>query len=98
MTTKVVLKMDKLYDAIEYGMEAGLQNLVPKIKEITPRDPNRMPKDPSQPVTGRLKDSIDYKQLEKFKFILGTLYKAPTYAYYQEFGTTKTPPRSYIRK
>ena len=84
--------------AIEFGMEAGIQNIIPDIKAITPRDPARPPKDPSRPVTGRLKDSITYNKLARFSFEIGTLNQAPTYAFYLEFGTPKMPPRSYLRK
>lgn len=79
-------------------MEAGIQNIIPDIKAITPRDPDRMPKDPSRPVTGRLKDSITYNKIDRFRYEIGTLNQAPSYAFYLEFGTPKMAPRSYLRK
>jgi HK97 gp10 family phage protein len=87
-----------LLSAIEFGIEASIQTIIPDIVRITPRDPDRLPKDPSRPVTGRLKDSIAYKKNSRFDFSVGTLNKAPSYAYWQEFGTPKMPPRSYLRK
>ncbi len=70
-----------------------------KIHEITPRDPQRPPKDPSRPVTGNLQRSIQHKKVND------TTYKiwvqrgpASSYAEKQEFGDATTPPRSYLRK
>ena len=96
--SKFNLDETPLLKAIEFGIESAIQSIIPDIVRITPRDPLRLPKDPSRPVTGRLKDSIAYRKNSRFDFSVGTLNKAPSYAYWQEFGTPTMRPRSFLRK
>lgn len=84
--------------AMEMALVDSVQLLQEKILEITPRDPNRMPKDPSRHVTGNLKRSIDYQQVGKFEFIIGTKMGEAEYGKYLEFWTPNMKPRSFLRK
>jgi len=64
-------------------------------KVHVPRDPERMPKDPSQPVTGLLRNSIQATMEPgnglKWYVLVGAAYGA-----YQEFGTRRIPARPYL--
>lgn len=91
---------DALFDTVEMAKE--------KIKEITPRDAKRPPKDISQHVTWALRNSIDSEKKWKFEYIIWTQQGMiswesgsgvpDNYAWVQEFWSEYTPARSFLRK
>lgn len=70
-----------------------------EIIKVTPRDPNRPPKDPSKKVTGTLKRSIitDTEDLAITAWV-SDVGDQVAYAHAQEYGTSRTPARSYIHQ
>jgi hypothetical protein len=70
---------EKIKDALEFGMDDVVLMLEGEVKDITPRDPTRLPKNPNAPVTGNLKRSIKSDKISKYKHIIGTLQNAANY-------------------
>lgn len=62
-------------------------------KVNVPRDPRRPPLDPSQPVTGNLRNNIEAERLEFGHWIVGV---GADYGLYQELGTSRMPARPYL--
>lgn len=58
-----------------------------------PRDPQRPPQDPTQPVTGNLRNSI---QAIKKQALLWWVQVGADYGIYQELGTSRIPARPYL--
>jgi hypothetical protein len=91
------LDEEKIKDALEFGMDDVVLMLEGKVKDITPRDPERLPMNPDAPVTGNLKRSITTNKESKYKHIIGTLQNAANYGYWLEFGSRYMAPRSFLR-
>jgi len=94
------MKMDtaKVDRAMAMALLDSIQLLQEKIIEITPRDPKRLPKNIKVKVTWDLKKSIDYQEISKFEFIIGTKQGEAEYWEFLEFGTAHMQPRSFLRK
>lgn len=56
--TKISLDEPMLIDMITKSLEDATHYATTEVRFITPRDPQRMPKDPKRKVTGNLKRSI----------------------------------------
>lgn len=81
------------------AMLAGVQIAHTRIVQMTPRDPLRLPQNPSARVTWNLRRSVQYEEKGKLDFIIWVV-RGPTeeYAWAQEFGTNHIPARSYLRR
>jgi len=87
-----------LDNAVEKALYDSVLLLQEKIIEITPRDPKRLPLDPSIRVTGNLKRSIDNEKVSSYSYRIGTRQGEAEYGKYLEFGTPHMRPRSFLRK
>ena len=95
------IDQDKIAKAIDFALTAWVKFLQDKILLITPRDLARPPKNSSRKVTGNLKKSIWSQKISDLEHVVGVrkwFYDTEIYWAYQEFGTVKMPPRSYLRK
>lgn len=107
------LEIDNITKAVNLALEEGARVLQGEIVQITPRDPNRLPIDPSKRVTGLLKRSVQYEKVSDTFYKVGvvgagvkdgqvvSVGKGATpaeYGVYLEFGTIRMKPRSFIRK
>lgn len=95
---KFDLKINWLNNIIKASMLDSVLFLQGKILEITPRDPKRPPKDPSQPITGNLKRSVVYQEDWDFDFKIWTAQWMAEYWADLEFWTVYMKPRSFLRK
>jgi HK97 gp10 family phage protein len=85
--------------AIKWALIETCNVWVEKIVEITPRDPNRMPNDPTQKVTWNLKRSIWYEKVTGFHFKIWTMMDdVESYTWAMEFWTENIPARPFLRK
>lgn len=76
-----------------------LKDIERDAKRIAPRDPARPPQDPSQPVTGNLRNAIrasDLRGVTTSGSIEGEVVAGANYSPYQEYGTSTTPPRPFM--
>lgn len=100
--------VDQLRSAVKDALAQAAEQLTDDIKEIAPRDTKtpRLPYDTSRPITRNLKRSIAYEVNDNLEAKIGVNLqhnlkegKTPIleYARYQEFGTPKMRPRSYLR-
>lgn len=100
--------VDELKSSVKDALALAAEQFADDIREIAPRDTKtpRLPYDPSRPVTGNLKRSITYEVNDNLEAKIGVNLqhnlkegKTPIleYARYQEFGTPKMRPRSYLR-
>ena len=97
--SRVEFDMQKFEKAINWALIETCNVWVDKIQEITPRDPNRMPKDPSQKVTWDLKESIWYEKVNDFHYKVWTVMSdVESYAWAMEFWTEHIPARPFLRK
>jgi len=94
-------------DLLDNAIEELSIKAVSKIQDITPRDKNRMPKNPNAKVTWSLKRSIWYNKESKFNYKVGSKMWAKnslsweetnTYWMHLEFWTKNMKPRSFLRK
>lgn len=111
---KFTLNEDWLRGAVSMSLEEWARFAVDKIVDVTPRDPKRLPINPKAKVTGALRRSIDFEKVSDTTYKVGvvgagvkgnwipiSVWKGATpaeYGYYQEFGTIRMKPRSFIRK
>jgi len=97
--SRVEFNQNKLDFAIKWALKETCNVAVDKIVEITPRDPQRMPKDPTQEVTWNLKRSIWYEKVNDFKYkVWTTMSDVESYAGVMEFWTENIPARPFLRK
>lgn len=92
------LDIEKIENALSMALLDSVQLLQNKIIDITPRDPERLPKNVNVPVTGNLKRSIAIEQVWKFEYKIWTLQGQAEYAKFLEFWTARMQPRSFLRK
>lgn len=97
----------KYFNNLDNAIEDTAQFIVWKIQDITPRDPERPPKDPSQPVTWSLKRSIWYERVGLFTYKIWTKQgeknsetweDVATYWFDLEYWTKYIPARPFISK
>lgn len=88
----------KLDNAIGLALLDTVQLVQQRIKDVTPRDPQRLPQDPSRKVTGNLKRSIVFEQTWKFSYVVGSAQNTASYWKYLEFGTPYMEARPFITK
>lgn len=107
------LDLPNVTTAIDNALWEWARVLQSEIIKITPRDPARLPKDPSRKVTGNLKRSIQYEKVSWTHYkvwvvwawvrwdrvISSWKWATPSeYWIYLEFWTIRMKPRSFIRK
>lgn len=88
---------ERVMDAVEFALDDTVLMLKEKVRDITPRDPRRPPKDLSRKVTGNLKRSISSEKKWKYKHIIGTMQSVANYGFHLEFWTRFMRPRSFLR-
>jgi HK97 gp10 family phage protein len=108
-----ILEIDPIHKAVELALEEWARAFVDEIVKITPRDPQRLPKNPNAKVTWNLKRSIQYEKISDSHFRVGVVgawikngqivkswkWAVPAeYGLYLEFWTIRMKPRSFIRK
>lgn len=94
----MTLNTGKINNALWGALLDSVMMLTNDVIAITPRDPKRLPLDPSVRVTGDLKRSIDYQQVGELEYKIGTKQWEAEYWKFLEFGTPKMAPRSFLRK
>lgn len=107
------LEVEPIKRAVDLALQEWARALQDEIIKITPRDPKRLPKDPSRKVTWNLKRSVQYQKLSWTYYkvwVVGagikwwqiiSVWKWATpaqYWVYLEFWTIRMKPRSFIRK
>lgn len=98
---QTIIDMDKIEKVLEFGLLSWVQVLESKIKDITPRDQNRLPNNPNIKVTWNLRRSISYEKIDKLTYkiwVRSWYFNTEKYWLYQEYWTSKLPQRSFIRK
>lgn len=98
---QTIIDMDKIEEVLEFWLLSWIQVLESKIKDITPRDQNRLPNNPNIKVTGNLRRSISYEKIDNLYYkiwVRSWYFDTEKYWFYQEYWTSKMPPRSFIRK
>ena len=97
----------QLFEWLDISLEQTTQFIVKKIHDITPRDLNRPPKDPSAHVTWSLKSSIWYQRVKQLNYKAWskqwskntkTWDEVSTYWEKLEFWTKHITKKSFIRK
>jgi len=110
MKSKFILNkigVQKVENAIWEALFSAVLNIVSDIKEITPRDLKRPPKNPNVSVTWSLERSIGWQKINKFQYKVWSKQGAKndktweatnTYWEHLEYWTKYMKPRSFIRK
>jgi hypothetical protein len=88
---------EQIKDAIEFALDDTVLMWRDFVRDITPRDPMRPPKNPNAKVTGNLKRSISSEKLWRFEHVIGTIQGEGEYGWFQEFWTRYMAPRSFVR-
>lgn len=91
----------KIQQAAEIAVYEWALTLQDEVVKITPRDPQRPPKNMKANVTGNLKKSIGIQKVTPLSYLVGVrewFYNTEEYGFYQEYGTIRIPPRSFLRK
>lgn len=98
--SKIEIDEAKIFNAIDMAFLSSVEALEEKIIDITPRDPKRPPKDPTQKVTGNLQQSIWNEKIWDWVYLVGveSWVDAERYAGTQEFWYENIPARSYLWK
>lgn len=95
---KVKFNQAKVNFATSWALVDTVQFLTKKVRDITPRDAKRPPKNLKAKVTWNLKNSIDYQKTSDFSYKIGTIQNDAEYWRFLEFGTVYMKPRSFVRK
>jgi HK97 gp10 family phage protein len=95
---KVKFNQAKVDFAMWWALLDSVQFLTKKVRDITPRDPKRPPKNLQAKVTWNLKNSIDFEKTSEFSYKIGTIQNEAEYGKFLEFGTAFMQPRSFVRK
>ena len=95
---KFTIQDEKYKDALWVSILHTVDFLTKKIIEITPRDPKRPPKDPSQKITWNLKKSIENQEVEDLSYVIWSKQTEAEYWPAQEYWTIYIPARSFLRK
>lgn len=105
VTTRSTFDEGILYEMLGNALEDTAQYVATEVRRITPRDPQRMPKNPNAKVTGNLKRAIvdsnwSYPWVEKRSNLHYIVWVSNDieYAKYLEFWTKRMAPRSFLRK
>lgn len=78
-------------------MKKGALAIEGDAKILAPRRAWDLPKDPTQQVSGDLRNTISHKVFVKDGEATGIVYAPMEYAIHQEFGTSKMKARPFLR-
>lgn len=91
--SKVEIDEEKIFSAMEMALNSTVSEIEKEIIKITPRDKNRLPKNPERKVTWNLKRSIKTEAIDRFKYKIGSTQGEDQYAAIHEFGGVIEIPR-----